>query len=74
MRAAHARMAPPPGQARLAPIRKLKVAFCIPHSCVTGGLKMLLEQVGGRPGVVAGRGMGVGRGTGVGQAVGVRAT
>ncbi|PSC70858.1 glycosyl transferase group 1 [Micractinium conductrix] len=38
-------MAPPPGQARLAPIRKLKVAFCIPHSCVTGGLKMLLEQI-----------------------------
>lgn len=40
-------MAPRPGQVRLAPIRKLKVGFCIPHANVTGGLKMLLEQVRG---------------------------
>lgn len=32
---------------RLSPIRPLKVAFCIPHHNVTGGLKMLLEQVNG---------------------------
>ncbi|KAL4448235.1 hypothetical protein ABPG75_005454 [Micractinium tetrahymenae] len=42
---AHRSMAPQPGQVHLAPIRKLKVGFCIPHANVTGGLKMLLEQM-----------------------------
>lgn len=46
---AHTSMLPKPGApVRLSPIRPLKVAFCIPHHNVTGGLKMLLEQVGGR--------------------------
>ena len=40
-------MVPQPGATtRLAPNRKLKVAYCVPHANVTGGLKMLLEQVG----------------------------
>ena len=44
---AHASLLPKPGAPmQLAPIRPLKVAFCIPHHNVTGGLKMLLEQVG----------------------------
>lgn len=42
---AYQSMAPQPGQAHLAPIRKLKVGFCIPHANVTGGLKMMLEQM-----------------------------
>ncbi len=45
---AHASLLPKPGApVRLSPIRPLKVAFCIPHHNVTGGLKMLLEQVNG---------------------------
>lgn len=46
MQQALSSMAPQRGQAHLAPIRKLKVGFCIPHANVTGGLKMLLEKVG----------------------------
>ena len=43
---AHASLAPRPGEkVRLTPIRRLKVAFCLPHALVTGGLKMLLEQM-----------------------------
>lgn len=45
---AYASLLPKPGvPVRLSPIRPLKVAFCIPHHNVTGGLKMLLEQVNG---------------------------
>jgi hypothetical protein len=43
-------MVPQPGATtRLAPNRKLKVAYCVPHANVTGGLKMLLEQVRAAP-------------------------
>ncbi|PRW45111.1 glycosyl transferase group 1 [Chlorella sorokiniana] len=43
---AYASLLPKPGApVRLSPIRPLKVAFCIPHHNVTGGLKMLLEQM-----------------------------
>jgi acetolactate synthase regulatory subunit len=30
---------------RLTPNRTLKIAFCLPHANVTGGLKILLEQM-----------------------------
>ena len=32
--------------AQMLPIRKLKIAYCLPHHNVTGGLKMMLQQVG----------------------------
>jgi hypothetical protein len=51
---AHSRLSPAPecggggdgaDGGRLAPARKLKVAYCLPHAAVTGGLKILLEHM-----------------------------